>query len=137
MLLGYMSEYLYGITGRVVSQGPLTPGYGPQLETIRRVFHVTFRLITFECRSAHSAYYVHESVLTNSMLIYIYYVCQFNYWSTCQVFFEIHIRTFESQNIQKQLNYVSYVNKDHQLNGTLYYRFREEGGRCSDSNIIL
>ena len=52
---------LRGLTGSAISHRSIAPRFKPRPGYVRRVFHLTLRLITFGGRSAHLAYAVHKS----------------------------------------------------------------------------
>ena len=52
---------LHGLTGSAGGHRSIAPGFKPRPGYIRRVFHLSLRLITFEGRSDHLAYLVHKT----------------------------------------------------------------------------
>ena len=62
-------DHLHGLTGRVVGHISIAPGFKPQLGYVRRMFHISLRLITLGGRSALLAYLVHKSGRKTSTII--------------------------------------------------------------------
>jgi len=61
MVLLVFEVCLHGLTGSTVGHRFIAPAFKPRLGYVRRVFHLSFRLINFGGRSAHLAKLVHKS----------------------------------------------------------------------------
>ena len=62
LYLNNIQGRLHGLTGSAVGHRTTTPGFKPRPGYVRRVFHISLRLITFGGRSAHLAYLAAFSV---------------------------------------------------------------------------
>ena len=57
--LNKIKRRLHGLIGSVLGQRYITRGFKPQSVYIRRVFHLSIRLITYEGRSANRPIHLH------------------------------------------------------------------------------
>ena len=60
-LFQWLLGHFRGLTDSVVGYRSIAPGFKPLPDFVRRVFHLSLRLITFGGLSAHLAYRVHKS----------------------------------------------------------------------------